>query len=158
MKHVYNGAVAETFLRDALFGADRTIPVEERVDSAVKRVQKLTTEAKATMGQSGRGGSSSVKRGGGRRGGFINYNGANNSSKTETKTSITGWEDPPHLVVTTVRAALVATILVEVAVTESALPSFVAPPGIKPNRALRQANTLGESLKENICYKAMSCS
>ncbi len=40
IKHVYNGAVAETFLGDALFGADRTIPVEERVDNAVKRVQQ----------------------------------------------------------------------------------------------------------------------
>jgi hypothetical protein len=76
VKHVYNGAVAETFLGDALFGADRTIPVEERVDSAVKRVQKLTTAAKAAVGQtSSRGGSSSGRRGGGRRGGSSNYNG-----------------------------------------------------------------------------------
>ncbi len=75
VKHVYNGAAAETFLGDALFGADRTILVEERVENAVKRVQKLTTVAKATMGQSGRGGSSSGRRGGGRRGEFINYNG-----------------------------------------------------------------------------------
>jgi hypothetical protein len=75
VKHVYNGAVAETFLRDALFGADGTIPVEERVDSAVKRVHKLTTAAKAVVGQSGRGGSSSGRRGGGRRGGSSNYNG-----------------------------------------------------------------------------------
>jgi hypothetical protein len=50
IKHVYNGAVARTFLGDALFGADITIPVEERVDNAVKRVQKLTTTAKAAMG------------------------------------------------------------------------------------------------------------
>jgi hypothetical protein len=75
VKHVYNGAVAETFLGDALFRADRTIPVEEREDSAVKLVQKLTTAAKATIGQSSRGGRSSGKRGGGRRGGFSNYNG-----------------------------------------------------------------------------------
>jgi len=59
VKHVYNGEVAETFLGDALFGADKTIPVEERVDSAVKHVQQLTTAVKATIGQSGRGGSSS---------------------------------------------------------------------------------------------------
>ncbi len=75
VKHVYNGTVAETFLGDALFGANRTIPVEERVDNAVKRVQKLTTATKLAVGQSGRGGSSSGKRGGGRRGGFNNYNG-----------------------------------------------------------------------------------
>jgi hypothetical protein len=75
VKHVYNGAVAETFLGDALFGADRTIPLEERVDNAVKRVQKLTTKAKEAVGQSGRGGSTSGTRGGGRRGRFNNYNG-----------------------------------------------------------------------------------
>jgi hypothetical protein len=75
VKHVYNGAVAETFLGDALFGADRTIPVEERVDSAVKRIQKLTTAVKAAVGQSSRGGNTLGKRGGGRRGGFSNYNG-----------------------------------------------------------------------------------
>ncbi len=74
VNHVYNGAVAETLLGDALFGADRTIPVEERVDIAIKRVQKLTTAAKAAVGQSSRGGSTSCKRGGGRRGGFGNYN------------------------------------------------------------------------------------
>ena len=75
MKHVYNGAVVETFFWDALFGTDTTISVEERVDNAVKRVKKLTTAAKAVVGQSGRGGSSSGRRGGGRRGGFNNYNG-----------------------------------------------------------------------------------
>ncbi len=41
LKHVYKKTVAETFLGDELFGADRTIPIEERVDKAVKRVQKL---------------------------------------------------------------------------------------------------------------------
>ena len=75
VKHVYNGAVAEIFWGGALFGADRTISVEERVDSAVKRVQKLTTAAKAAVGQSSRGGNTSGRRGGGRRGGFSNYNG-----------------------------------------------------------------------------------
>ena len=72
IKHVYNGAMAKTFLGDALFGADRTIPVEERVDNAVKRVQKLTTTAKASVGQADRGGNSSSRRGGGRRGGSNN--------------------------------------------------------------------------------------
>jgi hypothetical protein len=59
--------------------------------------------------------------------------------------------------VTTVRAALVATILVEVAVTAILLASFVAPPGINPHIALRLANTFSASLKETICYKVMSC-
>ena len=45
VKHVYNGAVAETFLGDIVFGADRTIPVEDRLDSAIKRVHKLLSAA-----------------------------------------------------------------------------------------------------------------
>ncbi len=79
VKHVYNGAVAETFLGDALFGAGRTILIEERADNVVKHVQKLTTAAKAAVGQSStssRGGNTSGRRGGGRRGGFSNYNGS----------------------------------------------------------------------------------
>ena len=68
IKHVYNGAVADTFLGDDLLGRDRTILVEERVDIVVKRVQKLTASSKATLGQSARGGITSGKRGGGRRG------------------------------------------------------------------------------------------
>jgi len=75
IKHVYNGAVAETFLGDALLEAARTILVEERVDIVVKRVEKLTKAAKASLGQFGRGGNTSGRRGGGRRGGFSNYNG-----------------------------------------------------------------------------------
>ncbi len=40
---------------DELFGADRTIPIEDRVDNAAKRVQKLSTSAKAAVGQTCRG-------------------------------------------------------------------------------------------------------
>jgi len=72
IKHVYNGEAANTFLGDALFGADKTIPIEERVDNAVKRAQKLTRTTKATVGKSGRGGNTSGRRGGVRRGGFNN--------------------------------------------------------------------------------------
>jgi hypothetical protein len=86
VKHVYNGVVAENFLGDALFGADKTIPVEERVDNAVKRVHKLTTAAKATVGQSGRGGSTSGIRGGGRRGRFSSYNGGSTPYRETTTT------------------------------------------------------------------------
>ena len=50
IKHVYNNTVAETFLGDELFGAVRTIPVEERVDKAVKRVQNYSKATKATVG------------------------------------------------------------------------------------------------------------
>ena len=75
IKHVYNGAVADTFLGDELFGADRTIPIEHKVDSAVKRVQKLTTTVKAIVGQTGRGGYSTNNHGwAGHRGGN-NFNG-----------------------------------------------------------------------------------
>jgi len=76
IKHVYNGAVADTFLGDDLFGAKITIPFEERVGSDGKRVQKLTAVTKATVGQSGRGDITFGRRGGGRRGGFgNNYSG-----------------------------------------------------------------------------------
>ena len=62
-------------LGDNLFGADRTIPIEDRVDNAVKRVQKLSAAAEATVGKTGRGGSSAVKRGGAAGRGGSSYNG-----------------------------------------------------------------------------------
>ena len=75
MKHVYNGTLADFFLGDELFGADRTSSIEERLDNAVKQVQKSTTTTKVKMGRKGRGGSSLGKRDGvGRRGGN-NFNG-----------------------------------------------------------------------------------
>ena len=78
LTHVYNDTVAETFLGDELLGADRTIPIEDQVDKAVKRFQKLSATTKAIVGQTSRGSSSSTNRGGaGRRGGTIggSYNG-----------------------------------------------------------------------------------
>ena len=71
LKHVYNNTVAETFLGDELFGADRTVPVEDRVDKEVKRVQKLSAAAKAAVGLTGKGVGSAPKnpRGRGYRGG-----------------------------------------------------------------------------------------
>ena len=68
--------------------------------------------------------------------------GASNSSTTdkEITAAITCRVDLRHLDATMGRATLVATTLVGVAVIASALVSFVAPPGIKPNSALRQAN------------------
>ena len=85
LKHVYNNTVAETFLGDELFGADRTVPVEDRVDKAVKRVQKLSAAAKAAVGLTGKGTGSSAKttrgrgdrnswRGGYQGGGRSQYN------------------------------------------------------------------------------------
>jgi hypothetical protein len=51
VKHVYNVAVVDTLLV-----YDTTIKVEERVDTVVKRVPKLTATSKAAVGQPGRGG------------------------------------------------------------------------------------------------------
>jgi hypothetical protein len=68
LKHAYNVTVADTFLGDDLFGADRSIPIEDKVHSSFKRVQKLSTTFKVAMGQNGRRGSLASKRGGtGRR-------------------------------------------------------------------------------------------
>ncbi len=75
LKHVYNGATEGTFQGDDLFGADRTIPIEDKVDNAVKRVQKLSEATKATMGQTGRDGSSTCKRSGTGRHGGSHFNG-----------------------------------------------------------------------------------
>jgi hypothetical protein len=49
IKHVHNGAVANTFLGANFLGAGNAILVEERVPSATKRVQKLTATAKSTL-------------------------------------------------------------------------------------------------------------
>ncbi len=58
LKHVYNETVADTFLGDDLFGADRTIPIEDKVDNAIKRVQKLSATNKVVVGRTNRGSSS----------------------------------------------------------------------------------------------------
>ena len=73
--------------------------------------------------------------------------GADSSNITETTSATISREVPPHSVVTTVLAALAAAILVGGAVTESALASVAALPGIKPNSALRQIKTFKRSLK-----------
>ncbi len=45
-KHVYNGTVTETFFGDNLFGAARTIPIEERVDIDFKGFKNYLHELK----------------------------------------------------------------------------------------------------------------
>ncbi len=67
LKHVYKNTVGETFLGDELFGADMTVPVEDRVDKAPKRVQKLSAAAKAAVGLIGNGASTTPKNPRGRR-------------------------------------------------------------------------------------------
>ena len=78
---------------------------------------------------------------------------ANNNNITEITAATTCQEVPPHSVVTTVLAALAATILEEVVVTESALASFAALPGIKPNSALRQVKPSGDLSSRTIVIK-----
>jgi hypothetical protein len=51
LRHKCNGVVRDTFLRDEIFGGDRTVSVQESIDSSVKRVQKLSSAARATVGQ-----------------------------------------------------------------------------------------------------------
>ncbi len=70
IRHVYNGIFTKIFLCDELFGVNRIISIEDKVDGAVKRVNKLTAVAKATARPTGSDGSSEGKRcGAGRRGG-----------------------------------------------------------------------------------------
>jgi hypothetical protein len=101
LKQVYNNTVAETFLGDELFGADRTVPVEERVDKAVKRVQKLSVAAKTTVGLTGKGVGSAQNnprgrgdrggwRGGFQGGGRMSYNGGQRDNYHERP-----WYPPP---------------------------------------------------------------
>jgi hypothetical protein len=88
---VYNNTVAETFLGDELFGADMTIPIEERVDKSVKKVQKLSASTKSAVGLTGKGGGKSSKRGRGRdsyRGGY-QHNGAEETTISAHATATT---------------------------------------------------------------------
>ncbi len=91
LNRVYNNTVAETFLGDELFGADRAVHVEDRVDKVVKRVQKLSAATTAAVGLTGKGVGSSPKnprdrgdRGGWRGdfqgGGRMSYNGGQRDS------------------------------------------------------------------------------
>jgi hypothetical protein len=51
LKNVYNATVVAFFLVDELFRADRTIPIEDKFESAVKWVQKLSTTKKHYWGR-----------------------------------------------------------------------------------------------------------
>jgi len=46
LRHIYNDSVAKKKLEDELFGPDGTVPIEDKVDSALKCVQKLSVAAK----------------------------------------------------------------------------------------------------------------
>jgi hypothetical protein len=101
LKPVYNNTVAETFLGDDFFGADRSVPVEDIVDKAVKRVQKLLAATKAAVGLTGKrvGPAPKNPRGrkdrGGWRGGFqgggrMFYNGGHRDNSHDRP-----WYSPP---------------------------------------------------------------
>ncbi len=117
-------------------GADRTIPIEDRVESAVKIVQKLTTTTKATVVQTGRGGYSTVKRGGAGRRGGSNFNGGRQDYKRQN------YYSDYHILISTMTdptmeppAAMETTTMTETA--NRVLVSFVAQLGIRPSTALK---------------------
>jgi hypothetical protein len=81
---------------------------------------------------------------------------ADNNNITEITSATTCQEVPPHLVITTVLAALAATTLEEVVVTESALASFAALPGIIPNITLRKVKLSMSLPRRTSVFKAIS--
>ena len=69
IRHVWNNTVAEAFLGDALFGADRTESMRTRVDAAVRRIQNLSKNEQAAVGKPTKGFGAQKQGGGGRHGG-----------------------------------------------------------------------------------------
>jgi len=65
LTHHYNHEVVIAFTGDSLFLVDQSIPTQEMIDAAVKRVKKTTPLAKATIAPSG------TKRKGGGGGGQV---------------------------------------------------------------------------------------
>ncbi len=53
IRHICNPSVVEIFLGDEFFGADRSAPMKKRMRTSVKEVQKLSAQAKATVGNAG---------------------------------------------------------------------------------------------------------
>ncbi len=51
--HKYNAAVAENFVGDEFFGADRKLDMKARMRVSVKEVQKLSAYAKKAVGAAG---------------------------------------------------------------------------------------------------------
>ena len=97
LRHVYNNIVEETFFWDELIGEDITIPIEDRFDNAVKRVQKLLAAFNLSARQTCRGGSSADKRGGSGRRGDIKSIGGDNSTEGNG-TIITTIGPSPHII------------------------------------------------------------
>ena len=53
VQHKYNAAVAENFVGDEFFGADRKLDMKARMRASVKEVQKLSADAKKAVGTAG---------------------------------------------------------------------------------------------------------
>jgi hypothetical protein len=67
LQHHYSREVVTAFTGDKLYLVDQSLPTQERVDAAVKRVQKLTSAAKAAIAPGGsKGNSGGGKKDGGR--------------------------------------------------------------------------------------------
>ena len=67
LQHHYSHEVVAAFSGDKLYLVDQSLPTQERVDAAVKRVQKLTTASKAAIAPGGtKRDSAGGKKGGGK--------------------------------------------------------------------------------------------
>ncbi len=53
IRHKYNKAMEEDFVGDDFFGADRKLPLKERMRASVKEVRKLSAQVKAAVGNAG---------------------------------------------------------------------------------------------------------
>jgi hypothetical protein len=53
VQHEYNSVVAENFMGNEFFGADRKLDMKARMRASVKEVQKLSEDAKKAVGVTG---------------------------------------------------------------------------------------------------------
>jgi hypothetical protein len=51
--HKYNATIAENFVKDEFFGADRKLDIKVRMKTSVKEVQKLSADANKAVGSAG---------------------------------------------------------------------------------------------------------
>jgi hypothetical protein len=67
LQHHYNHEVVTALTGDKLYFIDQSLPTQERVDAALKRVQKLTSASKAAIAPgAAKGNSSGGKKDGGK--------------------------------------------------------------------------------------------
>ncbi len=53
VQHKYSSAVAENFVGDDFFGADRKLDMMARMRASVKEIQKLSADVKKAVGVAG---------------------------------------------------------------------------------------------------------